>query len=155
MNADSLKKLYDVNHYALTVNVDGLTQEDSLLQPPGGANCLNWVVGHIVANRNFVLQLLGEPPIWSEAESARFKRGSPPVKDASQARPIEKTLADFSRAQERIRAGLDRVGDAGLAAPAGDETVGEKLAFLHFHEAYHIGQTALLRRMAGKAGAIR
>jgi uncharacterized damage-inducible protein DinB len=37
----------------------------------------------------------------------------------------------------------------------GDATVSEKLAFLQFHEAYHAGQIAILRRMAGKPGAIR
>ena len=155
MSAQSLQKLFDVNQYALNVNVEGLSHEESLLQPAGGGNCLNWVVGHIVANRNHVLGLLGEAPIWPEADYERFKRGSAPVRDAGGARPLAKTLEDFARSQERIRAGLNRVGDAGLAAKAGEETVGEKLAFLHFHEAYHIGQAALLRRMAGKDGAIR
>jgi uncharacterized damage-inducible protein DinB len=42
-----------------------------------------------------------------------------------------------------------------LAASAGKETVGDQLAFLQFHEAYHIGQAGLLRRLAGKDGAIR
>jgi hypothetical protein len=36
----------------------------------------------------------------------------------------------------------------------GDDPLGLTLHVLHFHEAYHIGQTALLRRMAGKEGAI-
>jgi uncharacterized damage-inducible protein DinB len=150
-----LKQLFDVNQYALRVNAEGLTQEDSLLQPPGGGNCLNWVVGHIVANRNHILRLLGEEPIWTDAEAEPYKRGSAPIRDSSHALPIERMLQDFDRAQERIRSGLDRAGDEGLAAAAGDKTVAEQVAFLHFHETYHIGQTALLRRMAGKAGAIR
>jgi uncharacterized damage-inducible protein DinB len=155
MKAQSMRRLFDVNQYALNVNVEGLSHEESLLQPPGGGNCLNWVVAHIVANRNHVLGLLGEQPIWAEADYNRFKRGSAPVKNAGDARPFASTLEDFTRSQERIRAGLDRLGDAGLAAQSGEETVGDKLAFLHFHEAYHIGQAALLRRMAGKDGAIR
>jgi hypothetical protein len=155
MDAKSVKRLYDLNHYALGVNVAGLTHEESLLQPPRGGNCLNWVVAHIVANRNHILDLLGEPRIWDEADYERFKRGSAPVRGPGESRPFQSTVDDFNKAQDRIRAGLDRLGDQGLVAPAGDDTVGGKLVFLQFHEAYHVGQTALLRRMVGKDGAIR
>lgn len=155
MSAQSLKKLFDVNRYALSVNVEGITHEESLIQPPRGGNCLNWVVGHIVANRNHVLRLLGEEPIWSEAEAEAYRRGSAPILDGARARPFAKLVEDFHRSQERLGAALDRADDAKLAEKEGKETVGESLAFLHFHEAYHIGQTALLRRMAGKEGAIR
>ena len=154
MSLQSLKKLYDVNAYALEVNVKDLTHEESLLQPGGGGNCLNWVVGHIVANRNHIHALLGEAPIWGEEDYARFKRGSAPVRDAAGARPFEKLLEDFSKSQTQVRAGLERMTEAKLAEAAGDETVGDKLAFLQFHEAYHVGQAGLLRRLAGKKGAI-
>lgn len=155
MSLPMLKKLYDVNAYALQVNVKDITHEESLLQPGGGGNCLNWVAGHIVANRNHILELVGEPPIWGEEAYARYKRGSAPIRDASGARPFAGILEDFAKAQGRIRAGLDRMTDAKLAEPAGKETVGEALAFLQFHEAYHVGQAGLLRRLAGKEGAIR
>jgi len=155
MSAQSLRKLFEVNRYALSVNVEGITHEESLIQPPRGGNCLNWVVGHIVANRNHVLQLLGEPPIWPEPDYETYRRGSAPILDGARARRLEKLIEDFHRSQERIGAALDRIGDEKLAEKEGDETVGERLAFLHFHEAYHVGQTALLRRMAGKEGAIR
>jgi hypothetical protein len=60
--------------------------------------------------------------------------------------------------------------DAGLAAidpetfddpvpesPTGnpDETVRSLMSTVMFHQAYHAGQTAVLRRIAGKEGAIR
>lgn len=35
-----------------------------------------------------------------------------------------------------------------------DETVGTLLASIAFHEAYHLGQTGLSRRLLGKAGAL-
>ena len=65
-------------------------------------------------------------------------------------------LADFDREQERIQAALGRVTDADLAKPFGDgDTVEGWLHFLQFHEAYHIGQVALLRRIVGHEGAIK
>ena len=154
MSLRSLKKLYDVNAYALQMNLKDLTHEESLLQPGGGGNCLNWVVGHVVANRNHILSLLGEPPIWGEADYERYKRGSAPIHDAATARPFASIVEDFAASQERIRAGLARMTDAKLEEASGEETVGDKLAFLQFHEAYHVGQTGLLRRLAGKEGAI-
>ena len=154
MSVDALRKLFDINHQALGMNVKGLTHEESLIQPPGGGNCLNWVAGHIVATRNLVLGLLGEEPIWGEAEAARYKRGSAPIRDGGSAAPFDRILADFSRSQERIRAGLARLTDADLARERDKETLADSLHFLQFHEAYHVGQAGLLRRMAGKEGAI-
>jgi hypothetical protein len=36
-----------------------------------------------------------------------------------------------------------------------DETVGSNLATFVFHESYHVGQTGVLRRVAGKQGVIK
>jgi uncharacterized damage-inducible protein DinB len=147
--------LFDINQYAFRLNIDGIGHDESLLQPPGGGNCLNWVAGHMVATRNGILGLLGEEPIWDASAAEPYKRGSMPIVDDARARPFPSILEDFDRAQERIRSGLARLADEDLAAPRGDDTLGGTLHLLHFHEAYHIGQTAVLRRLAGKPGAIR
>ena len=154
MSVEALQKLFGINHHVLGLNVKGLSHEDSLIQPPRGGNCLNWVAGHIVVHRNFILGLVGEQPIWSESEMEPYKRGSAPIRDGSRARKFEQIVADFTLAQERLRAGLGRLTEQDLARKKGDESVGDSLRFLQFHEAYHIGQMGLLRRMAGKEGAI-
>jgi uncharacterized damage-inducible protein DinB len=155
MSVDALKKLYGINHRALGLNVEGLDHKDSLLQPPGGGNCLNWVAGHIVANRTFVLQMLGEEPVWSEEQMEAYKRGSKPIQDGSRAVKFDSILTDFRTSQDRIQSGLGRLQDADLNRKQGEQTLGDSLHFFQFHEAYHIGQMGLLRRMAGKEGAIR
>lgn len=155
MSVDALRKLYGINHKALGMNVNGLDHEDSLLQPPGGGNCLNWVTGHIVANRTHVLELLGEEPVWSKVQMEAYQRGSKPIQDGTRAQKFDAILADFEKTQERIQAGLGRLTDQDLGKKQGEGTLGDRLHFLQFHEAYHIGQTGLLRRMAGKEGAIR
>lgn len=154
MSVDQIRKLFEINQYAFGVNVEGLTHDESLQQPGGGGNCLNWVAGHVVANRNHILDLLGEKPIWDEAAYAAYRRGSAPIVEPGKEIPFDDIVKDFGRSQERIQAGLARLKDEDLAAPRGKDTLGGSLHFLHFHEAYHIGQTALLRRMAGKPGAI-
>jgi hypothetical protein len=42
-----------------------------------------------------------------------------------------------------------------LAHGDANGTLGDKLGFLQFHEAYHAGQIGLLRRLVGKEGKIQ
>ena len=151
-----LRFLFDFDHAAITRNCDGLSQADSLLAPPTAGNCANWVLGHVVHNRGFVLELLNEQPLWSEADGDAYRRESKPL-DPKLARPFESLLADFEATQERVRRGLERLDPAllDLKAKVDDRRPrGAQLHFLQFHEAYHAGQLGLLRRLAGKPGAI-
>jgi uncharacterized damage-inducible protein DinB len=149
-----LQRLFEIDAYAFGVNVKGMSHEDSMVQPPAGGNCLNWVAAHIVASRGAILDLLGEAPVWDTDRNDRFKRGSRPVQDTKDSLPFDSIVADFRRSQERIQAGLARLSDEELLEKRGDDTLADKLHFLQFHEAYHIGQAGLLRRMAGKECAI-
>jgi uncharacterized damage-inducible protein DinB len=156
MTADTLTSLFKTNHGAIRLNVDGITDEEALLQPKPDGNCLNWVVGHVVASRNGALTLLGEEPVWSREETDRYKRGSAPIRAAGEGKPLAHLLADFDRSQERLLRGLSKLTEAKLDEPFPNwGTVRQALFFLHFHEAYHAGQTAMLRRLAGKPGAIQ
>jgi uncharacterized damage-inducible protein DinB len=139
MNTDALKALYEVNHYAIGVNARDLTHEESLIEPHPGANSANWVLGHIVHNRRFILEMVGEQPVWTEEEAKNYP-------DLLQA---------FDLSQERLMAGLSRLPDDKLGKVSDKESLGRKLAFLQFHEAYHAGQLGILRRVAGKPGAIK
>ena len=71
-------------------------------------------------------------------------------------------LDGYSESQKAILAALGELSDEDLEAKSplsffkgGKETIGSALAAFAFHEAYHIGQTGVLRRIAGKAGAIK
>ena len=158
-STDTLNMLFGINYVVLKKNLDGVSHEESLIQPKGGGNCLNWVLGHIVATRDNVAQLLNQEPVWSKEISAIYQRGSDPLREGSDAQPLETIVADLERSQERLVAGLSTISEPELSAPSPDksaaETVGELLFVLQFHEAYHAGQTGLLRRMAGHEGAIK
>jgi len=158
MDAATLKLLYGFNYMALQRNTEGLSHEDSLVQPQPAGNCLNWVLGHILAHRNEVLKLLGEGPAWEPERAVRYGRGAPPLTDGAEATPLDELQNKLAASQERLNAALDGATPERLAEPREGrmaKNVGEWLAFLQFHEAYHIGQVALLRRTAGKEGAIR
>ncbi len=144
------------------VNLAGLTHEDSLIQPRPGGNCLNWILGHLVTVYDGMLPLLSQKPVMDEGVLKHYARGAPPIRDRAEALDFQKLLTAWNAAVERMDAGL-----AGLTpdlldrpipdSPSGnpDETVRSLLTTIMFHQAYHAGQTAVLRRIAGKEGAIR
>ena len=88
--------------------------------------------------------------------AARYKRGSEPLTEAdSGTLRLDELLAWIDRAQERIAAAIARMDDAAWAreVTVGNNrktTVGQRVFFLYFHEAYHVGQTELFRQLAGK-----
>ena len=143
-------------------NVDGLTQEDSLVQPSPGGNCQNWVVGHLACIYNKVLPMLGQEQVMEEEALKRYDRGAPPIRDAAEALELRDLLTAFDKATERVVAGLAGLSPEALdrkapESPSGNpnETVRSLLSTVFFHQAYHAGQTGILRRIAGKEGAIR
>ena len=52
---------------------------ESLIQLPFRANCLNWVVGHILANRCNILQLLGAEDLRPGLNLDHYERDSDPI----------------------------------------------------------------------------
>ena len=143
-------------------NVAGLTHEHSLVQPRPGGNCLNWVLGHLLNAYNGLLPLLGQEPVMDAAALKHYARGAPPIRDRGEALTFEEILSAWNQAVERVDAGLagltpDVLDRPAPASPTGNpnETVRSLLTTVMFHQAYHAGQTAVLRRIAGKEGAIR
>jgi DinB superfamily len=143
-------------------NIAGITHAESLQSPEPGGNCLNWVVGHLDWVNEQMLVLLSQPAVLDEAALARYQRGTPELHDAGEAQPLEKLLSAWDEQWSRIDAGLAALPPEKLDAPAPysprnnpSETVGSLLTTLLFHQAYHSGQTGLLRRVLGKEGAIR
>jgi hypothetical protein len=144
------------------VNVEGITQEESLIQPSPGGNCLNWVVGHLACIYNKMLPMMGQEQVMDAEALKRYDRGAPPIRDAAEALELRDLLAAFEKATDSIDAGLAGLPSEALDqkapnSPSGnpDETVRSLLSTVFFHQAYHAGQTGILRRIAGKEGAIR
>lgn len=145
----------------LRLNVEGVTHEESLVQPSPAGNCLNWVVGHLVAIYENVLPLLGQPTMPKDAMK-RYDRGSPPIQDAAQARDFKELMTAWDESSKRFDAGLaalspDIMDEPAPFSPTGDanETVRSLLTTICFHQTYHAGQAGVLRRIAGKDGAIQ
>ncbi|HTV16892.1 MAG TPA: DinB family protein [Acidobacteriaceae bacterium] len=150
-------------HGALRRNTEGLTQEESLISPHAGGNCLNWVLGHLLHTYDgVILPLVGEAPVLGKSALKRYERGTPALHEAAEALPLPDLLTAWDEASRRVDAGLARLTAERLDQPAPfsprnnpKETVRSLLTIVLFHQAYHVGQTGVLRRIAGREGAIR
>ena len=156
---DGLVTQLTIAHRAIKMNIDGVSHDESLLHPQPAGNSVNWVLGHIVTARSRMLTFRGEPGVIDNAAMEQYRRGSDG--NVPNPLPLADLIAALDRAQSAFIAALKRITDAELAAkspfpsPAGpDASLAEALAGMVFHEAYHVGQLGLLRRLAGKGGAI-
>ncbi len=154
ISAQQLGKAFARNLWLLKRQTEGLTHDDSLLQPPMRGNCLNWILGHLAVHRDYVLDLLGQEQLLGAATIARYGRESAPILgDIAGVLPLETLLTALEQGQERI--------DAALAGATVDDLareivfnrpmpLNEAVFFLYFHDTYHTGQTEPLRQLAGK-----
>jgi uncharacterized damage-inducible protein DinB len=161
MNAPDLIFLFGLNRAVFRENAAGIGHEESLRTPETGGNCLNWVLGHVLATRHPILKALKRDGFWPEATVDLYKRGSQTL--AGEGPGVvrwEQMVEAFEASHGRIVAALETSTADDLAQPGGrgpggvELDVAHRVAFLQFHEAYHIGQIGLLRRIAGHERAI-
>jgi len=146
-------------HWAAVKNLEGMTHDDSIVRPHGGGNDFNWVLGHLVAVRNALIQSLGGEALNDPRLTIYVRESSD---DTSRRIPLDELRAAFAESHERLVSAIGLAGDETLSrkapfSPGNDpnETVGTLLRKSVVHESYHIGQLGLLRHTAGKEGAIR
>lgn len=150
-----------VTHGIFQVNTEGVTHGESLHQPATSGNCMNWIAGHLVTAYNSILETLGQEPVWSEDRVEIYKRGSIPLNDPTLAVDFEEICKDFEAAHQRVIQGLQDLAPDRMSEPApyspGDnpeETLGSLLYLIAFHQAYHVGQLGLGRRLVGRPGGV-
>lgn len=152
MDADDLARAFERNKWVIDAQTAGLDDDDSLLQAGFRANCLNWVVGHVVASRDEVLRALGRRPMLSRSRNALYARESEPIHGPDSPHvPLPELLGLLAASQEVILDALASAGPDELARPVGrsGQPLADWLGFLAWHETYHCGQTDVLRQLAG------
>jgi len=160
MNTNDLKRMFSISEMLLNMNLDGITHEDALVQPAPKGNCMNWVVGHILASREHLFQILSLDPFWSEPEKSLYGRGSSPIRNSEGAVHLDKLNELFKLSQKQLQDRLGSMTAEDLATPLPEpheilgRTVGDAADFLQWHESYHQGQIGTLRGLAGKDGAM-
>jgi hypothetical protein len=143
------------------LNLADITHDESLIQPHPGGNCLNWVLGHLICIYDNVLRLLDADSLDQRQALKRYDRGSAAITGPMDAVNISELIRLWDESVDRIDAAAAKLTTARLDEPVPDspsrnpkETVRSLLSTIAFHQAYHAGQLGILRRMAGKPGAI-
>jgi uncharacterized damage-inducible protein DinB len=162
MHAATIKLQLELCARVFDKNVGDVSHEESLSVPEQGGSCLNWVVGHMVRTRNLALASMGgKAPYPMQDFDAYDDRGGLEF-NRETALPIDELRRRYKAMQEPLIRAIGSMSAELLAGKppqnmTGDpnETVGSNLATFVFHETYHVGQTGVLRRVAGKPGVIK
>ena len=156
INTQNLIDFYARNVEIIKMQTENLTHEESLIQLPFRSNCLNWVVGHLLANRCNILDLIGVDDLRPSVDLDHYERESDPVLgEADGVLNLEVLIQHLEESQQRLAAALEKETEESLQrmAPYRDRPEREVafwLFFLYFHDSYHVGQTEILRQAAGK-----
>jgi len=156
MISELLARGFRRNQRIVHAQAEGLSHEQSLLQTEYNVNCFNWVLGHIVSGRSQILTaLFGAEPVMTDAQASRYLRESDPiVEDGPGVLPFAELLELLDASEEALEEALSEAGEEFMAEEirAGDDRLASRAArlmFTYFHDTYHVGQTDLLRQMAG------
>lgn len=149
---------FSIGAFVLDRNLAGVTHQESLRSPQPAGNTMNWIVGHVVRTRNQAIGLLGSKPLFDDSDFASY---GPASFVPDKALSLEELKRRFDELGPVLMGALDKatVEQLDVRAPFSptgnpNETVGSLLASIAFHEAYHLGQTGLSRRLLGKPGAL-
>lgn len=153
MNNKSAKAFYGNTLYLKNI-LNGLNDEDMLLST-GESNTIGWILGHMLFYRGEIARKLKKDCEKKESEKA-FERGAP--KNKAIKINLAESLNDFTLRGEMIAGAIEELGDEGMKQnldiqlPGGDNSVETYLAFLAWHETFHIGQIDLIKAAVGKGG---
>jgi uncharacterized damage-inducible protein DinB len=135
-------------------NLPGLTDELAAARPAPGLASPAWLMGHILRGRHRIIELCGGSSIPPEFSIEAYGRGSDGASAhlslsdlAAACQATDAPLKDVFRALED----WDRITmNPGLQI---EQPLEQVIAFLHWHESYHLGQIAWARKLVGLGGA--
>lgn len=158
-NKSEVVWLYGQNVQVVARQTAGLTDEQALLQPPFRGNCLNWTVGHLISSRDRVLEALGAETLFTSEQTKRYGHSSEPVCGPGEGViPLHELLALLQESQTRLQVAIENASDELLDEERhlGPNAMrcGFMVGFMLWHDSYHVGQTELLRQLAGADDSI-
>lgn len=143
---------YTLNDQLMKRAVAGLADTDLSRRIEPNGNSVLWVVGHIVAYRYSQANLVGLSDVWEH--KPLFARGAKVEAEAAYPN-IGDIMSAYDLVSPNLSQRLEALTDAELDAeltegfPITTKTLIHGLAFMVWHEAYHVGQMAYQRRLLG------
>jgi len=148
----NIEGMFKTNTDIVKKAIDVILPEQWFLRPGNDSNHLMWVAGHLVASRAAVLKSLGAE--WQTSWSALFTRGAK-LATAEKYPAAEEVRNAWDDVSGKLLISLADAPADVLAKPAPkgppsfDGKISGLVAFLAFHETYHVGQVSYLRKWLG------
>jgi hypothetical protein len=160
MTCQELINQFRFNQMMLTRLLGDLSQDNSLTKPHPELNCMNWMLGHLLATRGALLKDLGFDPGWHSKLTAAYKPDQDNFLDL--ALPLGELNGVLTGSLDNLKAALhamepklsEHAESFPHLLPEGGNWADRVGAFI-CHEAYHIGQIGLARRLIGKPGLFK
>lgn len=143
-----LKTQFKANFGLILENLEEISAEESLIFPQNEANCVNWLLGHLICSRNLVLKILGKNPVWKEEDFAFYGRYINAKDVTEKLVDFELLKSYFQQTHKPLMEGLEQLENQ-------SESDIVELSYLSLHEIYHCGQLGYARRLLGKEGVIK
>ena len=133
--------------------LDNISDDSAIKRGHDNTNHIKFLAGHLLTSRMGYAGIAGQPmehgyeKLFSKDEEYDDSRTYPPLEE------IKNKWNEVSGSIESAVAGMDEAtlnAAPPFETPVSDPTTAGCLAFMIHHEAYHIGQLGLLRKMAGQ-----
>jgi hypothetical protein len=134
-----------------------ITREQGLARIGPDANPLIWIAAHLTSARAGMAQMAGLR--YARPWGSRFGRGTH-EEDLAKLPQLDEVRSAWQAATAALAERLPVMTQDELDAraprdfPIDDKSVRGAFSFLAYHEAYHIGQMALIRKTLGLGGLV-
>lgn len=145
MHIPTIQMQYGISDGYLQTALEGFNASNATQHPQGG-NSATWLLSHIIATRQAPLMFTGSDTLWQPEHLQRWLRDPEPLQ-ADEALAWEQLLSDLESSKDALMSFLASADDATLDIDTPAGKVSEVITFLAAHEAYHVGQVAMLRRV--------
>ncbi len=151
---ESLLTVFRTSTKILNVSLAGLSDDVARVRSRGDEGpSISWTLGHLLDSRIKILALLGDerPNPWHE------QFGDTPATDGEGYPTIVSMLAEWAWLNAMLETAASASSAAieqplGSAGIHGESNVRDRLAFLAWHEGYHLGVIGAARKAAGLLG---
>jgi uncharacterized damage-inducible protein DinB len=151
-------RLMTLNASLLEQAVAGLSDDQLWASPGEHSNPIIWILGHVTVSRAALVGAVTGVPLklpWFGG----FRRGAARA-DRAQSPPISEIQRGMQEVSAKLTQALQAATSESLSracafdVPASDGTMRGLIAFVSFHESYHVGQAGYVRKWLGFPGMV-
>ncbi len=145
--------MYKFDAGFLKKQLEGVSDADLHKRINNSGTSMHWITGHIVASRVHVAKIVGADAKFEHGEL--FAGDGKDLQDPSVYPPIAEILKSFDTVSRKLTKRLGELKEKDINKngkdkwPQGDKSVLGAVSFMCWHEGWHLGQIAYLKKRLG------